>query len=327
MSRSDNIRQAKEIIANRREKNIALYESRNKEISALLPQFKQITELLSMTGLRILGAAIGKDDSGKTVDEIHAEYDVLVQKKRELLISHGYPADYCDIHYDCGKCSDTGYVGIDICECLRKEIVYVSLENSGLFNLVKEQTFETFSLDYYEKDDRGLMSRNVALLKEFSECFIPRKSDSFLFIGATGLGKTHLSSAVARAVIEKGAYVVYESALKLFGDFEMQRFGNNGFTSESDNDIDRYIECDLLIIDDLGCEMTNNFTISCLYNIMNTRMMQRKSTIISTNFTQAELRKKYADRIVSRLFSEYKPLLFRGNDVREQKIRKNYVGK
>lgn len=327
MGRSDNIRRAKDIIANRRAENIAVYEKHNEEICAILPQFEQITRLLSQTGLRIMAAAIGKDDTNQTIDEIHAEYDTLVQKKRFLLTSHGYPADYCDIHYNCSRCSDTGYVGIDICECLRKELIYVSLESSGLYNLVKEQTFETFSLDYYGNEDRAYMSRNLSLLKSFSVNFIPGKSDSFLFIGATGLGKTHLSSAVAKAVIEKGAYVVYESALKLFGDYEMRRFGNNGYTSDFDNDIDRYNECDLLIIDDLGCEMTNQFTVSCLYNIINTRMMQRKSTIISTNLSQGELRKRYSDRIISRIFGEYKPLVFRGNDVREQKIRKNLQNK
>lgn len=323
MSRSDNIRRAKDTIANRRAENIATYEKRNKEISALLPQFKLITDALSQTGLRIMAAAIGKGDTNQAIDEIHAEYDALVRKKRELLSANGYPEDYCDIHYNCSRCSDTGYVGIDICDCLRREIIYVSLEESGLYNLVKEQTFETFSLDFYEKEDKNYMSKNLAQLKEFAMNFTPGKSDSYLFHGATGLGKTHLSSAVARAVIERGAYVVYESALKLFGDYEMRRFGNNGYSTDSDSDINRYIECDLLIIDDLGCEMTNQFTLSCLYNIINTRMMQRKSTIISTNLSQDELRKRYTDRIVSRILGEYRPLIFRGKDVREQKIRRN----
>ena len=238
-----------------------------------------------------------------------------------ILKAGGYPEDYCDIHYHCEKCSDTGYVGIDICDCLRRELIYVSLENSGLYNLVKEQTFETFSLDYYEKDARLRMSQNLNILRDFASTFKPKESDSFLFLGATGLGKTHLSSAVARTVIEKGAYVVYESSIKLFGDYEMRRFGNSGYYSDTDDDIERYIDCDLLIIDDLGCEMTNQFTISCLYNLINTRMMQHKSTIISTNLSQTELRKRYTDRIASRLFSEYRPLLFIGLDVREQKIR------
>lgn len=321
MSRSENIRRAKETIANRRAESIAAFEKNNAEVSALIPEFKQITAQLGMTGSKIMAVALGKGDSSQTIDQIHAEYDQLALRKRAILRTHGYPEDYCDIRYHCPKCSDTGYVGIDICECLRKELIYVSLEASGLYNLVKEQTFDTFSLDYYEKDDKMYMTYNLNVLKNFAQTFEPKKSGSFLFFGATGLGKTHLSSAVACAVIEKGAYVVYESSIKLFGDYEMQRFGSSSYTSDSDDDIERYLDCDLLIIDDLGCEMTNQFTITCLYNLINTRMMQHKSTIISTNLTQAELRKRYTDRIASRLFSEYQPLVFHGFDVREQKIR------
>lgn len=327
MSRSENIRRAKETIANRRAESIAAFERHNAEITNLIPEFKEITYQLSMTGSKIMAAALGKGDVSQTIDQIHEEYDTLVRQKRMILRASGYPEDYCDIKYHCPRCSDTGYVGIDICECLRKELVYVSLEASGLYNLVKEQTFETFSLDYYEKDDKIYMSRNVGMLKNFAENFVPGKSDSFLFAGATGLGKTHLSSAVARAVIEKGAYVVYESALKLFGDYEMRRFGNSGYTSDTEDDINRYIDCDLLIIDDLGCEMTNQFTISCLYNLINSRMMQHKSTIISTNLSQSDLRKRYTDRIVSRIFGEYKPLAFHGSDIREQKIRSRFTSR
>jgi len=324
MSRQENIRRAKEIIANRRAANISAYEQHNAEISAKFPEFKRITAELNLTGLKIMGAAIGKEDAGLSLDQIHAEYDILAARKRAILRENGYPEDYCDIHFTCKKCSDTGYVGIDICECLRKELVYISLETSGLYNLVREQNFSTFSMDYYTGEDRSFMMRNFAILRAFCENFVPGKSDSFLFIGATGLGKTHLSSAVACALIEKGAYVVYETSLKLFGDYEIRRFGSSGYTDDNGDDIERYIDCDLLIIDDLGCEMTNQFTVSCLYNLVNTRMMRRKSTIISTNLTQAELRKRYSDRIASRIFSEYKPLFFRGYDVREQKIRNQY---
>ena len=166
------------------------------------------------------------------------------------------------------------------------------------------------------------MGQNVRLLREFGENFVPGKSDSFLFLGATGLGKTHLSTAAALAVIEKGAYVVYESALTLFGEFEEERFHRSSYDMDENADgTDRFTDCDLLIIDDLGCEVTSAFTVSCLYNIINTRMIRHKSTIISTNLTQAELRKRYSDRIISRLFGEYKPLVFRGNDVRAQKLR------
>ncbi len=323
MSRRYNIRQAKDIIASRRADSINTYEKHTTEISARFPEYKEIDRCLFTTGAKIMAASLGSDSSDK-LEAIRREYDALAVRKKQILLENGYPEDYCDIKYSCEKCSDTGYVGVGICECLKREIIKASLESSGLYSLVKTQTFDTFSLDYYEKDDKIVMSRNVALLRNYAENFTPGKSDSFLFLGATGLGKTHLSSAVATKVIEGGAYVVYESAIKLFSDYEAKRFGNGGYFSDNDEDVDRYLECDLLIIDDIGCEMTNQFTVSCLYNIINTRMLQHRSTIISTNLTQSELRKRYSDRIISRLFGEYKPLVFRGTDVREQKIRNNF---
>ena len=323
MSRRDNIRQAKDIIASRRSESISIYEKHSNEISSRFPEYKEIDKCLFSTGAKIMAASIGNSDSKTEIENIRREYDSLALRKKQILLENGYPEDYCDIKYSCQKCSDTGYNGIEICECLKHEIIKVSLEASGLYSLVKSQTFDTFSLDYYEKDDKIVMSRNVTLLRNFAENFVPGSSDSFLFLGGTGLGKTHLSSAVATKVIENGAYVVYESAIKLFSDFEAKRFGNGGYYTENDEDVDRYLECDLLIIDDIGCEMTNQFTVSCLYNIINTRILQHRSTIISTNLTQAELRKRYSDRIISRLFGEYKPLVFRGTDVREQKIRNN----
>ncbi len=322
MSRSDNIRAAKQKISERRANAIGICERHIAEVAAMIPEFKAIDEQLSQTGLKIMAAALAGQNTEEAIEAIHDEYDLLVDRKRQLLRENGYPADYCDIHYHCPNCSDTGYVDINICDCLRKELVMASLEASGLYSLVETQSFKTFSLDYYEKDDKIIMKQNALRLWDFANSFVPGKSDSFLFIGATGLGKTHLSSAVARVLIEKGAYVVYESSITLFGDFEARRFGGNGYNSETGDDVDRYTECDLLIIDDLGCEVTNNFTLSCLYNIINTRIMMHKSTIINTNLSQSELRKRYTDRIISRIFGEFIPLNFRGFDVREQKLRK-----
>ena len=322
MSRTDNIRTAKQKIAEHRANAIGMYERHIAEVSAVIPEFKEIDRQLSQTGLRIMAAALANPDSAEAVEAVRGEYEALADRKRQLLREKGYPADYCDIRYFCPKCSDTGYVDVNICDCLKKELIVASLEASGLYSLVETQSFDTFSLDYYEKDDKIIMRQNAVRLWEFAKTFVPGKSDSFLFIGATGLGKTHLSSAVARVLIEKGAYVVYESSITLFGDFEARRFGGNGYNSETGDDVDRYTDCDLLIIDDLGCEVTNNFTLACLYNILNTRIMMHKSTIINTNLSQAELRKRYTDRIISRILGEYIPLNFRGFDVREQKLRR-----
>ena len=324
MSRSDNIRAAKQKIAENRATAIRIYERHTAEISALFPEFKRIDEQLAQTGLKIMAAALASpsDEAERNIEAVHAEYDALADRKRQILTDNGYPADYCDIKSFCPKCSDTGYVDIRICECLKKELVLASLEASGLYSLVETQSFQTFSLDYYEKDDKINMKRNAVRLWEFANNFVPGKSESFLFIGATGLGKTHLSSAVARVIIEKGAYVVYESSISMIADYEAKRFGGSSYNNEWDDNVDRYTECDLLIIDDLGCEVVNNFTLSCLYNIINSRIIMHKSTIINTNLADKELRSRYTDRIFSRILGEFTTLHFRGHDIREQKLIK-----
>lgn len=342
MGRAQNIRTAKQRIADNRSRSIGQYEAHVAEVSQKIPEFAGIMRQLSGTGAKILAAmtvdsrrnadesaenetadsAVRTVSSRSMLEMVQNEYETLAARKRALLLENGYPADYCDVKFVCEKCSDTGYVGIDICDCLKKELIMASLEASGLYSLVETQSFNTFSLDYYEKDDKIIMKQNARRLWDFAKNFEPGKSESFLFIGATGLGKTHLSSSVARILIERGAYVVYESAISLFGDYEARRFGGSSYTSDEDtDDVDRYIDCDLLIIDDLGCEVTNNFTLSCLYNIVNSRIIKHKSTIINTNLAQNELRKRYTDRIISRIFGEYIPLTFRGMDIREQRLK------
>ncbi len=325
MSRSECIRRAKETVESRRAEAVARWEQRVAEVSSVCPEFAEADRRLRVTGPKIIAASLGKgtEGSGTAVEEIRREYEELSAKRRAALKANDYPEDWCDVKYSCAKCSDSGYVGIEICDCLRREIAKNFLAESGLYELTKKQTFETFSLDYYEKDDRIRMKQNVEILSRFASEFRPDQSDSFLFLGATGLGKTHLSSAAARAVIAKGYYVVYESAQDLFSSYETRRFGQSSTVGEDEGDIDRFLDCDLLIVDDLGAEITNKFTVSCLYNLINARLIRHKPTIISTNLNAKELRERYADRIASRLFGEYSPLLFSGHDIREQKLRRN----
>ncbi len=317
MTRSETVKKAKDIISARRTEAVHTFESHIAEVSDVVPRIAEIDRLLSKTGARIVGNALNIENAG--VEVIRADYEDLVREKRSLLVSAGYPEDYCDIKYTCEKCADSGFVGIKICDCLKKEIVKASLESSGLYYLTETQNFSTFSLSYYEGKAREIMEQNISILRSFVESFNRENDKSFLFMGGTGLGKTHLSTSVAVSLIEKGAYVVYESSIKLFSDFEARQFGRSPFGD--DTDTEKYLDCDLLIIDDLGCEMTNSYTVSCLYNIINSRMIRHRSTIISTNLTQAELRKRYTDRIVSRIFGEFRPILFSGKDIREQKLR------
>ncbi len=322
MPRRDNIRKAKEIIAQRRADSINTQEQRIKEAEAKIPQLEEVNKTLSMTGLKIVGEAMAHTLSDERLAEIRREYEELAVRKRNLLLAFGFPEDYTDIKYHCPICSDTGYVGIDMCKCLRRELILAALHSSGLASLIKEQSFETFSLDYYENNDKLMMSHNVNAMKSFAENFSKENGQSWLFVGATGLGKTHLSTAVAVELIKKGVDVVYESTQQIMTDFETVRFSSNSASDREMPDLARYTDAELLIMDDLGTELTTQYTVSCLYNIINTRINRNLSTIISTNLTQKELRDRYTDRISSRLLGEYKPLIFTGKDVRSQKLSK-----
>ncbi len=315
---SENLRKVKETITARRAGAVSEYERRKNALASEIPEIADIERTLSMTGTKIMSAALAHELDGETLSEIKAENIRLRALKARVLRCHGYPEDYLDIKYSCGLCHDTGYLGIDMCACMKRELVLEGFKSSGLAALLDKQSFESFSTDFYSGADRERIMRNVRLLREFAESFDGRSGESWLLLGATGLGKTHLSTAVAKVVIERGFDVVYETSQGVISAYEARRFGGDYESCLEE----RFLECDLLVIDDLGVEGANQFTVSCIYNIINTRINNRRSTIINTNLSQGELRERYADRITSRLFGEFKPLLFTGDDIRGQKLRK-----
>ena len=293
-----------------------LFEVHNK-----IPDVMQIDRILEQTGARIMSIVCsGDSDAQVKIAKLREENQSLNEARKKLLVLNGYPEDYTDIKYECEKCGDSGYVDTKMCECMRKKLTYAGYESSGMAKLLREQRFDNFRLDYYEGEDLENMRRNVAAMKKFADEFSSDKSTNLVLFGNTGLGKTHLSSALAGRVIERGYDVVYTTAVNMISDFENRRFGN-GIVGES-GDTDKYTSCELLVIDDLGTEVINQFTVSCLYNIINTRLNKDLSTILSTNLTRVEFREKYWDRITSRVFGEYLPLLFTGTDVRKQKLLK-----
>lgn len=314
----ENLIRVNEILASRRADAIGSYEKRRTEFMASYPEMISIESALALTGTKIMSAALSHELTDEKLAEIKAENEECRKRKALFLLEKGYPADWLDIKYTCERCSDTGYVGIDMCDCMHRELVVAGFESSGLANLIKKQSFENFSFDYYSGKDLIPITNNYKALKEFAEEFNDNTNRSWLLFGPTGLGKTHLSTAVARVVIERGYSVVYESAQGMISDFEAVRFGRD---YESHRE-DRYFDCDLLIIDDLGIEIANQFTASCIYNVITSRINGNKCTIINTNLSQSEMRDRYADRITSRLFGEFRPLLFAGTDIRRQKINK-----
>ncbi len=305
---------------NLRAKNEA--EARTRELHMQYPELEKIDRVLAETGLSILKeASKGKDGLEARIEAIKEGNKSLLEARGAYLQSIGYPADYTSVKYECEKCSDTGFVGTKMCECMRRELVLAGYESSGIGGLIRTQSFESFSLDYYKRTSNEFSNMQMIFdtCKAYAERFSEGNGESLFFCGTTGLGKTHLSTSIAKVLIERGFDVVYDSAQNIISDFEYERFGR-GYGDNSDSRTDKYFDCDMLIIDDLGTEMANQFTVSCLYNIINTRINHSKSMIISTNLAQNEIRERYADRITSRLFGDFMVMKFAGKDIRLQKL-------
>lgn len=301
-----------------------LADERKFELYLKIPEVKSIDSVLAGTGSEIMAIIVsGKGNTDEQVAALKTRNEKLLARRGEILVANGYSADYSDVHYECDKCGDTGYVNTKMCECMKKALVLAGYESSGLGGLIRTQRFDNFSLEYYRDGGANFdnMQRVVANLKGFADSFDGDTYKNYLLLGATGLGKTHLSTAVAKIVIERGYDVLYVSAVGMIGDFEARRFGV-GSGDGNLRDTERYYNADLLIIDDLGTEVVNQFTVSCLYDVINSRINNRRCTFINTNLTKKEIEAKYTERIASRLFGEYYPFLFVGTDIRKQKINK-----
>ena len=304
---SGNYKKVKDEIENRRLSAVATAELHNEEVRARSKEIREIDEELTRTGLTIFRTAC----AGGDLAPIRARNQELCAKRRELLVALGYGADYTEPQYTCKLCSDTGYVDTKMCSCLREGLIRENFRTSGMGDLLTRQSFENFDLERYKRDGEEVYRRvkaNFTAAKAFAEDF-REKRGNLLLIGTTGAGKTHLTTAIARAVLDRGFDVVYDTAQNIMAAFEHDRFRSGYQPSESK--AEKYMECTLLILDDLGTEFTNAFTVSCLYNLLNERQNKGLSTVISTNVLPDQLRDKYEDRIYSRLIgADYRILSF-----------------
>ncbi len=292
-------------------------DARSHEVWSRDRRIEEIEKELSQTGLKLFGAALAPEGEREAVySRLEARIASLRAEKKERLRALGLPEDYTDVKYECEKCSDTGYVGIKMCDCLKKAIHKERFATSGIGKYLEKQTFDNFDLELYPfGEKRENMARILRQAKRYAESFSESTSESLLFVGGTGLGKTHISSAIAKCVIEKGYSVSYDSAQNIISAFEKERFGREG----AEADCEKYLKADLLIIDDLGAEVHSRSSVSYFYTLINTRLIASKPTIVSTNLTAKELTADYEERIVSRLFGEYSVFLFTGDDIRKVK--------
>lgn len=308
----ENYHKVKEEIESNRLESIAEADRRSSKVRALSPEIAEIDAELSGTGPLIFRTAI----AGGDITPIKERNQLLNRRRREIIVSLGFPEDYTDVHYRCDKCSDTGYIdGTRMCSCFKEGLIKATIASSGIGRLIETQSFENFSLDIYSENEkvRERMERNLEAAKGYVEDF-PKKRGNLLLIGNTGTGKTHISTAIAREIISRGYDVIYDSAQNILSDFDDDQFRRR-FDEEPKST--KYLECDLLIIDDLGTEFSTQFSVSCLYNLLNTRQNRALATIISTNLSPEELSRKYEDRIYSRIIgSETRILAFVGKDRR-----------
>lgn len=320
--------QARQAIADTRKRNEQELELRRARVYARVPAVRELEAQLTrlMTGVAV-GALKSGSNAGAAVSGARENAGSLLASRAALLKENGFPADYIDEIYSCPHCHDTGYILGKPCSCL--EALYKTLSAKELSMLLdlKGQSFKNFKLDYYSSipdpetgiAPRQTMSNVLELCWDYAEKF-GNSSVNLLFRGGTGLGKTFLSASIARVVSEKGYSVVYDTAVSVMDVFETQKFDRAGENSEEINSkVRRYLACDLLILDDLGTEMSTAFTASALYTLVNNRLIGGGKTIISTNLSPEDMRRRYTAQIVSRIEGEYICLSFAGRDIRTVK--------
>lgn len=300
-------------------------ELRHSEVVEKFPEIAELERQMAICGLEAAKAiGMNREKSAEFIETLK-NHNLAAQKRRaEILREGGYPADYLEVKYSCPVCGDKGYVNGRMCLCYKNLIRNIAYDKLSRISPLTVSTFEDFSLDYYPETPlengvvpRRLMAGNYRYCKNYADNF-SLKSPSLILYGATGLGKTHLSLAIAGEVINKGFGVIYGSAQNLLNRLENEKFGRSGQDGDT---LSLLLECDLLILDDLGAEFSTAFTLSAIYNIINSRMLASMPTIISTNLEPGELDKKYDQRIASRILGSFTPVYFCGRDIRQLKTK------
>ena len=314
---------AKDVLQEKRRSNEVKLARRQENVYARAPRVPSLDMRIKETMAELLKASLTPDNES-LFEEIRLKNIELQAQRENEIIRAGFPGGYLDDEYSCQKCRDTGYNGSEICSCLAE--LYSIEQRKSLSSLFRlgDETFDSFDLSYYDDapapdtaiSPRRAMDIIYETCVEYARKF-GSKSMNLFFNGAPGLGKTFLSACIARVVAENGYSVVYDTSSSLFAKFEDVRFQRADDPDEARSEVKRRLECDLLILDDLGTELTMAFTVSTLYEIINTRLVNGKKTIVSSNLTISELRQRYSGQIMSRLEGDYQVLTFRGDDIRK----------
>ena len=289
-----------------------------------VPRLREIDKQLRITMVMAAQAAFSSGGDFNSAMEQVREKNLALQQERKMLLACYFEDGFLDDSPICDHCGGSGYVGSNMCECLR-ELCRQEQKQELTFLNVGRESFDQFRLDYYPDriDPKWNVNIRTVMEKTFQTCrkyamTFTERSGNLLFSGDTGLGKTFLSACIARTVADRGFSVVYESAGHLFSKMERAKFEND---SEAREEAKKYYACDLLIVDDLGTEMPSQFVTAALYSLINDRLLAGKAMVISTNLNNEDLTRRYNSQILSRLRGSFTRVAFLGDDIR---VKKNW---
>ncbi len=302
-------------------------DARTAQVRQELPVLDEIDAKIASLSVSKARRYLDGDDSA--LANLQEEIASLASDRKKTLRKAGYPEDYLDMHYVCPDCKDTGYIDGEKCHCFRQAVIDLLYTQSNIREILNTENFNTFSFEYYsdkiQNPSTGLgalttMKRLVSECKNYLAHFDdPDTFENFFFYGDTGVGKTFLSHCIARELIDTAHSVIYFTAFELFDLFSKTTFGRGDDLEELQQMHSYIFDCDLLIIDDLGTELTNSFVASQLFLCINERLLRRRSTIISTNLAMNVFRDTYSERVFSRISSGYKMRKLFGDDIRIRK--------
>ena len=318
------MQRARQQLAQQKADRESLYNHNLYEAYAKVPRIKEIDMQMRQTVILAAQTAFVKGEEGRQAMDECEKANLALQAERQALVESNFAPGYLDDSPICPHCGGSGYVGSRMCSCLQALCRQEQRKELARLTTGQEQ-FETFRLDYYPTQvnpaygasPRQVMERTLQACIRFADTF-DGTGTNLLFVGGTGLGKTFLSACIANRVTDKGYSVVYESAPQLFEKLNRNQFSPD---ENSRQEAANITGCDLLIIDDLGTEFTNNVTVAALYSLLNDRLLAGKSMVVSTNFLADEIARRYSPQIASRFQGNFKVLTFVGNDIRVLKNR------
>lgn len=305
-----------------RNKNKSIQNQRINEVYLKLPVIKSIDSKINSIGFEIASNIFKASKNNLNTDDFislkQKEINNLKKQKEDILKQNGFDSDYMDIKYKCNKCKDTGYIDSKKCTCFKQKLINIYFKQSNLSNIIERENFSTFNLDYYStvKSETYRISPRENMINIKSRCVdfcetFDSIDNNLLFTGSTGLGKTFLCNCIATEVLKQGKSVVYNTSTTLIDNIRNIKYSENNKSK-----IDYTLNCDLLIIDDLGTENITQSSQSEIFNILNERLLRKKKIIISTNLFLDEIQTKYHQRIASRIFGNFDLCEFFGQDIR-----------